>query len=528
MTAFGATPTPGSRGAIVDRLATGRFDVLVVGGGIVGSGVAALAAQHGLSVALVERLDFASGTSSASTKLIHGGLRYLRMGHLGLVREALRERELLADVIAPHLVRHLSFVLPVYRSGPYRTSSIRAAMWAYSALELPVPRMGRVVGPAHACRLVPPLSGDGLRGAGLYRDGQTNDARLCLANVRAAADAGAVVLNRAEVTGVERRGAWTAIDVVDALAGVRLTVTARTVVNAAGPAVDRIRRLEDPRAGTSVMLSKGAHVVLEQPAGWRTSALAIPLDQTRVSFAIPWEGLLLLGTTDEPFSEGDSLEVTAREEKQILEEAATALPPEALRCDTIRYRFAGLRVLPAGEGATAAVRREVTLSRGRHGVISVAGGKLTTYRRIAIDVLDALRPELALHRLDKRPRALPGAASPAAAAAALRRTHADVEPPLLMHLTNMYGTLAREVLAYRLSRDDALEPVIEGASDVVAQVLHARDSEWAVDVQDVARRRTTLAIRGLDSPALRQRLLDLLEGTPAKADGMRPVEPTRA
>jgi glycerol-3-phosphate dehydrogenase len=483
----------------LERLRTERFDLLVVGGGIIGAGIAALASRHGFRVALVERHDFASGTSSASSKLVHGGLRYLRLGHFSLVREALAEVHALSRVVAPHLVRPLNFVLPVYRGGPYGRIPIRGALWSYAGLTGAVAERGRMIAPAAAARLVPPLRLEGLRAAGFYPDAQTDDARLSLANLRSAADEGGVVLNRVELIGLER---GPVAQVRDLLGGAELQVAARAVVNATGPWIDEVRRLESSRAGTSVTLSRGAHVVVERNGGW-DAALTIPIDRTRVAFAVPWAGMLLLGTTDSVF-EGDAraIEPTEAEERQILSEAEIAVDASAL--GPIRARFAGLRVLPAGTTKTARAQRETMLSTGPLGVVTVAGGKLTTYRRIALAVLHALRADLALHRIDRRPRPLPGAGDPDVAADALRRRHPEIDSPLAAHLAGTYGVLADEVVAAGL-----LEP-LGGGPEVEAQVLYAREREWAVTADDVLRRRTTLALTGRDSDAVRQRVEALL------------------
>jgi glycerol-3-phosphate dehydrogenase len=489
------------RATALERLRTERLDLLVVGGGIVGAGVAELAARHGLSVALVERDDFGSGTSGASSKLVHGGLRYLRTGQFGLVREALSEVQALSQFVAPHLVRPLRFVLPVYRGGPFGRIPIRGALWSYAGLSGALSERGRMIRPAAAAELVPALRLDGLRAAGLYPDAQTNDARLCIAILRGAADACALVLNRVELVGLERGPVG---HVRDAVSGTAVAIHARAVVNAAGPWVDEVRRLEDPSAGRSVTLSKGAHLVLERAGEWG-AALTIPVDRTRVAFALPWEGVLLLGTTDTPF-EGDArgVAVTEADERQIREEVGVALRGDALRMP-VRARFAGVRVLPAGAADTARARRETTLARGPLGVLSVAGGKLTTYRRIALAVLHALRPELGLHRIDRLPRPLPGAADPDVAAAALVRRHPELEPSLVVHLARTYGALATEVIAA-----GALEPLADGVIDVEAQVVYARDREWALSAEDVLRRRTTLALTGRDDDALRARVEALL------------------
>ena len=474
-----------TRELALERLARESFDLLVIGGGIIGAGVAARAAELGLAVALVDRADFASATSSASSKLIHGGLRYLRMGDFRLVREALSEGQALLGIVAPHLVRRLPFVLPVYDGGPYGKTAIRSALWLYRALA--GQRVGgSIITPTEAAALVPSLRLDYVKTAGLYVDAQTNDARLCLANVRAAADRGAVVLNYAEVVSIDGDGAEVADGVGDGVVRVR----ARAIVNATGPWVDQVRRLEDPGAGTSVTLSKGAHLVLDRPAGWE-AAVTIQVDKARVSFAIPWEGMLLLGTTDEPFDAApETLAATDADERQILAEAARGLVAEAIRPDAVRARFAGLRVLPAARRGTAKARRETTITVGPRGMVTVAGGKLTTYRRIAGGVLEALRPQLGLQRLDSRPTPLPGAADPEAVAAELCRERPELDPTVASSLAHTYGSLAADVLA--------TDP-----NPLAAQVRYALEHEWAVNAEDVLRRRTTLALRGLDTTELR-------------------------
>jgi glycerol-3-phosphate dehydrogenase len=499
----------------LDRLATEVFDVVIIGGGIIGAGTAALAARHGLNVALVERGDFASGTSSASSKLIHGGLRYLRMGDLRLVREARREVALLSGVVAPHIVRPMPFVLPIYRGGPYGKIPIWLALSVYGRIAGDPARRPRLIDSAEARLRAPSLRSDGLRAAGLYADAQTDDARLCLLNLRAAATAGAAVVNRAEVVALDTaRGRVVAAQVHDAGAGATLSIRGRTFVNATGPWVDDVRRLEDPRAGTSVVLSKGSHLVVDG-AGDDEAAVMIPIDRSRVSFAIPWHGMLLLGTTDAPFSGNrDEVEVTEADERQILSEASIALAGLDLR--EVRCRFAGLRVLPAGADTTT-TRREVTVSRGSGGMLSIAGGKLTTYRRIALSVLEHLKTELGLPSIDATAHPLPGAAAPEAVAESLVRSHPALAPEAATHLARVYGSLADEVIRVAGDVPDALEPLVAGAPDLVAQVVYAYRREWACDAEDVVSRRTTLAIRGLDSPELRRRIETLAPRSPDRA-----------
>jgi glycerol-3-phosphate dehydrogenase len=490
------------RSQSLEQLASRRFDLLVVGGGIVGAAVAAHAARLGLAVALVEARDFAGGTSSASSKLIHGGLRYLRLGDVRLVREAHHERRVLTKIVAPHLVRRVQFLLPLYEHGPYRPAFVQSGIVLYSALARS--RLNWLVASDRARQLVPELRTQGLRSCALYADATTNDTRLCLANVRAAADAGACVLNHGEVVALRTLdgrvvGADLRVD------GTEVAVDARVVVNAAGPWVDEVRRLEDPGAGTSVRLSRGAHVLIPGGADWQ-AALTLPQDEVRVTFAVPWSGMLLLGTTESAY-DGDPGDVAAdpADAEQILREAAQALAPQLLDRSRVRAAYAGLRVLPAGDGEVASARRETVFSRGPGGMLSVAGGKLTTYRRIALEVLERLRPELGLHGLDRRPWPLPGATGLGAVA-----FPAELDEDVRAHLLHLYGSFAPDVVAPAHEDPTLLERLDPDGPDVAAQVRYAATHEWATSVDDVVRRRTTLFYRGLDDERTRAAVAELL------------------
>jgi glycerol-3-phosphate dehydrogenase len=233
-----------------------------------------------------------------------------------------------------------------------------------------------------------------------------------------------------------------------------------------------------------VRLSKGVHVLVAGGGDW-DAALTIPHDKVRVSFAVPWAGMLLLGTTD-TLHDGDPGDVTVTEEDvaQVVDEASSAV--EGLERGDVRVSFAGLRVLPVGSGETATAKRETVYSRGPTGMVSIAGGKLTTYRRIALDALEHLRSDLGLRRVDTRPRALPGAAG---------LSHVpfpdDLPPETRSHLLDLYGALATEVLAPAEADPSLLEPLVPGRPDLAAQAVYAREHEWAVTDEDVLRRRTT-------------------------------------
>ena len=492
------TSRAGSLAALGER----EFDLLVIGGGIIGAGIAAAATHQGLAVALVERDDFGGATSSSSSKLIHGGLRYLRLGDVRLVREAHEERRHLMRVVAPHLVHQIPFLLPLYERGPYRPFVMQTGIALYSTLARA--KLNGLVAPGRASRMVPELRLDGLRKCGLYVDCWTNDSRLTLANVRAAAEAGGTVANYTEVSALRLdHGRVTGAEVV--ADGRTIVVRARSVVNASGPWLDTVRRLEDPAARASIRLSKGIHVLVEPGSSW-SAALTIPHDKVRVSFAVPWQGMLLLGTTDALY-QGDPAEVGVDEAdiEQVLTEAARAVDPSLLGRDRVRAVFAGLRVLPGGAGSTTSARRETVYTRGSGGMLSVAGGKLTTYRRIALDALEELRPELGLDLLDRRPWPLPGATG-------LDQLRLPVEVPaaLRSHLRQLYGSLASEVLAPAVDDPSLLEPLSPGAPDIAAQALYAGTREWARSAEDVVRRRTTLSLRGCAGPDVMARVDELL------------------
>jgi glycerol-3-phosphate dehydrogenase len=287
-----------TRAAAFERLEGEIADLLVIGGGIVGSRVAYEASRAGLKVVLIDRGDFGGATSAASSKLIHGGLRYLATGDLALVRELQRERAVLRSQVAPHLVRPLSLVLAVERSRSRKVAKLAAGLALYSAVSGFSRPRPRLLPRRQAAELVP-FDRSAIFACGVVEEASTHDARLVLATARAARHAGAVTLNYARVVAIERvvRGLG-AIRVVDRVSGEELTARSRAAVNACGPWVDRVRLLEDRKARPLTRLSKGVHAVLPLPEGWR-AGLAL-LDDSRSAFAVPWQGMLLLGATDAP------------------------------------------------------------------------------------------------------------------------------------------------------------------------------------------------------------------------------------
>ncbi|WP_030542152.1 glycerol-3-phosphate dehydrogenase/oxidase [Streptomyces albus] len=517
-----AAPRPGGRAETRDRLSRGTYDLLVIGGGILGTSVAWHASQSGLRVAMVDAGDFAGATSSASSKLVHGGLRYLQTGAVKLVAENHHERRVLARDVAPHLVNPLTFHLPVYKGGPHGAAKLGAGVFAYSALSAFGDGVGRVISPARAAAANPALRTENLKAVAVYGDHQMNDSRVAVMTVRAAAGSGAAVLNHAEVTGLRfTRGRVTGAELRDRLDGTEFGVDARLVLNATGPWIDRLRRMEYEHAAPSIRLSKGAHLVLRRKVPWR-AAMATPIDKYRITFALPWEDQLLLGTTDEPY-EGDPADVRATEADiaQILDEAAHSVRDEHLSRDLLTYAFAGLRVLPGGPGGVEQAKRETVVTEGRGGMLSVAGGKWTTYRHIGRVVMRKLAslPDGALAEdmepLSRLPRRvpLPGIANPNAVAHRLlvsREPGSRMDPLTARQLATHYGSLALDI-ARLADEDPALgERIHPDGPEIWAQVVYARDHEWAETADDVLRRRTTLTVRGLDTPEVRARVEEIL------------------
>jgi len=524
-----AEPTaPIARERALAELGDGDFDLLVIGAGIIGSRIALDAAAGGLRVALLDAADLGGATSSSSSKLVHGGLRYLATGDVRRVREAHHERRALVHRIAPHLVRPLPFLLPAYRGGPHRAPTLAAGLLLYASLSAFRDSHMRLLTPQRARRLVPALRLDDCIGAGMYLDAQTHDHRLCLATARGAADAGAVVVNYARVVELTpARGRIGGAVVVAEGSPDPIVVRATAVVNAAGPWVDAVRRLEDPRAAPVARLSKGVHLLLARPEPWGAAVVA-PVDRYRVTFAIPWEGLLLLGTTDTPYH-GDpgQVEVSRTDVEGVLAEAAGALEAAWLGPERVRSCFAGLRVLPRSPDDPSRTPRERLLRRGPLGMVSVAGGKLTTHRRIAHEVLGLLHHAGDLPAVPISEQPLPGAAHATERALAtvverIGERFPELAADSCRHLAHLYGSAVHPLLAEARRLPQGLTRIHPDGPDIWAQVTHAVRQEWALHPADVVRRRTTLAARGLDSPELVEEVARVMATAVGAAVGAAP------
>lgn len=396
-----------SRTESLARLREREFDLLVIGGGITGAGIAQDAALRGLEVGLVEKTDFAAGTTHSSSKLLHGGLRYLEQFHLELMYEALHERNRLIG-LAPELAEWLPFILPIYRRG-WSSLRLRIGLTLYDLLAgRPKGRTHRRISRARALELAPYLDRRGLKGALLYYDARTSDTRLTLAVLRSAAIAGAAITNYTEVIDfTSSEGHLTGARVRDRLTGAEFEVRARTVVNATGVWADQIAHLADPDSPSRLVPSKGVHLVFRaerlgiEPSDFPSAAAVFaptPQGDGRYLFVIPWQGLVLIGPTDTPYA-GDPDQVGVEDDDidYILTAANGLYPDLGLTHSDIVSTLVGLRPLIGSEGeSTSKISREHEVWEGPSGLISIAGGKLTTYRTMAIGVVDRILRRLGL------------------------------------------------------------------------------------------------------------------------------------
>ena len=501
----------GRRAADLARLRTERFDVLIVGGGVTGAGAALDAASRGLSVALVEARDLASGTSSRSSKLVHGGLRYLEQLDIGLVHEALRERGLLATRIAPHLVRPMPFLLPLPRSAG-RGSLLRGyygtgvAMYdAFAGLfghgrGMPLHRHLTAAG---ARRVFPSLREDTIGGAIRYYDAQVDDARLVATLARTAASLGAAVVTSAQVTDFRRVAREvTGVTVIDAESGDRFDVAARTVVAATGVWSDDVAEMISAgggpfRPGLRVRASKGVHIVVPRSAISGEAGLIVRTEKS-VLFVIPWGGHWIVGTTDtdweldraHPAASATDIEYLLGEVNQVLDRPLTTSDIEGV--------YAGLRPLLGGEEeSTSALSREHAVVEPMLGLMLVAGGKLTTYRVMAADVMDRVVHRLGGARVRSRTDQLPllgadGYHRMWRDREDLARRH-GIAVGVAEHLLERYGTVTTELLAAMDTDLDLARPLAGAPDYLAAEVAHAASAEAALHLEDVLARRTRIS-----------------------------------
>jgi glycerol-3-phosphate dehydrogenase len=484
-------------------LGEGEFDVLVIGAGVTGAGVALDAATRGLRTALVEARDFASGTSSRSSKLFHGGLRYLEQLNFGLVREALHERDLMVNRIAPHLVKPVAFLYPINHrlwERPYMATGLTLydSLARFGALSDPMP-MHKHLTRTGARRLFPALKPDAMVGAVRYYDAQADDARHTLTVARTAAEYGAVVRNSTEVIDVLTEG--------DRVVGARLRdvdsgeeqeIRARVTINCTGVWTDDVQKLAGGRGRFRVRASKGVHIVVPRDRIAAEVGLILRTEKS-VLFVIPWGSHWIIGTTDTDWELDKAHPAASRTDIDYILDHVNAVLSTPLTHDDIQGVYAGLRPLLAGESdQTSQLSREHAVARPQPGLFSVAGGKYTTYRVMATDAVDA-----AVADLD---RPVPPSVTDRVPLIGAEGYHGlinqvsslaheyGLEPWRMEHLLNRYGSLVTEVLAPAQSDPSLLEPLPAAEEYLRAEVLYGATHEGAVHLDDLLARRTRVSI----------------------------------
>jgi glycerol-3-phosphate dehydrogenase len=497
---------PAERAAALEALAGSELQVLVVGGGVVGAGVALDAVTRGLTVGLVEARDFGSGTSSRSSKLIHGGLRYLEQLNVGLVREALSERSLLLQRLAPHLVHPVSFMFPF--AHHWERGYIGAGVTAYDTLGF---SMGQSRGlPGHrqltrrgAQRLAPALKRSALTGALVYWDAQVDDARYVTTLVRTAAGYGAHVASRTQVTGFLREGERvTGVRATDLETGNGVEIRAQQIVNATGVWTDEIQEMVGGRGSINVRASKGVHLVVPRDRIHSTTGIIL---RTPVSvlFVIPWGRHWIIGTTDTDWSLDKAHPAASRADIDYVLGQLNKILAVPLTRDDVEGVYAGLRPLLAGESeSTSKLSREHTVAHPVPGLVLIAGGKYTTYRVMARDAVDAVA-----HGLDGKVAPSCTDSVPLAGAdgyiALWNSRHAlarssGLHVARIEHLLHRYGSLISEVLEL-IAADPGLGKPLAGADDYLrAEVVYAASHEGARHLDDVLARRTHASIETWD------------------------------
>jgi glycerol-3-phosphate dehydrogenase len=495
-------PRPFDRADALRRLAAEELDVLVIGGGITGAGVALDAATRGLRTGLVERDDFASGTSSKSSKLVHGGLRYLQQREIGLVYEGLAERQI-ALRNAPHLVRILPFLIPLFtRDGLISRRLARAlgsALWMYDLTGgLRIGKRHKRISSDEAMAHMQTLRAERVAGAYLYYDAHTDDARFTLAVCRTAAAHGAAVANYAGVTSLRKDASGRVCGARIQADGDEIEVRARAVVNASGVWSDDVRALDEGSHPNSIRPAKGIHITVPWSKVRNDIAVVLPVPKDRRSvFVVPWGDLTYVGTTDTDYDGTFDDPQCTPEDVAYLLGALNAAVDEPVDESDVLGTWAGLRPLlrTATNERTADLSRKHDVRRSGAGLITVTGGKLTTYRRMAADTVAAVDTVLGKRRRCRTKRL------PLVGAEDFEPPPPTIEPSRHEHLAGRYGTEAGEVEA--LVEDDPRlgEPLVPGLPYLRAEALHAVNHEMARTLDDVLTRRTRARLLARDDSA---------------------------
>jgi glycerol-3-phosphate dehydrogenase len=489
------------------RLGSETFDLVVIGGGVVGVGTALDAATRGLRVALVEARDLASGTSSRSSKLFHGGLRYLEQLEFGLVREALRERELMLNRLAPHLVKPVSFLYPLSHrvwERPYTAAGLFLYDTMGGARSVPGQKH---LSRAGALRMVPALKRSALIGGIRYFDAQADDARHTMTVARTAMHYGAVVRTSTQVVGfLKEADRISGVRVHDVEDGRETEVLANAVINCTGVWTDELQRLSRSRGRFRVRASKGVHIVVPRDRIVSESGIILRTEKS-VLFVIPWRNHWIVGTTDTDWNLDLAHPAATKHDIDYILEHVNTVLATPLTHDDIEGVYAGLRPLLAGESEeTSKLSREHAVARVAPGLVAIAGGKYTTYRVMAADAVDAASPDLP-GRLqpsitDRVP--LLGADGYHALVNQVDQLGArhGLHPYRVRHLLDRYGSLVHEVLALTEERPELVKPIAAAPDYLRVEIVYAASHEGALHLEDALARRTRISIeyphRGVD------------------------------
>jgi len=497
---FSSELSPDQRDAAITSLAHDEFDILIIGGGVTGAGAVLDAASRGLKVALVEARDIASGTSSRSSKLIHGGLRYLEQYDFKLVREALHERELMVSTLSPHLVKPVGFLYPLHEKLKERTY-VGAGLALYDVLRgfqraLP---WHKHMSQKKIAEIAPSLRQDIVTGAVKYYDAQVDDARHTMTIIRTARRHGATIATRVEVDQLIRNGKKViGAEVIDTVTGKKIKVSAKAVVMCAGIWSDEMHAKFGIKPGYGVTMSKGVHIVVPGSAIKSDTGIILKTSIS-VLFLIPWGDKWIVGTTDTPY-DGDRAHphATSEDVQYILDQANKVLEPQ-LRRDEIIGVYAGLRPLVANakDSTTTKLSREHTSDRSAPGFVSIAGGKYTTYRVMGKDAIDLAVTDLRRLVNSSCTEKLPivgadGYFALTQQSAQIAEEY-GIDEKTIVHLLNRYGSLISEVLDL-VTEDKKLGQLLDPTLPYLkAEIVYAVTHEGAMTVDDVISRRTRLA-----------------------------------
>lgn len=519
----------------MDRFQKTVYDLLVIGGGINGAAIAHLAAKRGMKVALLEKGDFASGTSSKSTKLIHGGIRYLENFEVDLVYESLKERKIQLRA-APHLVKPLAFVIPVYYGDKRPLWMMRLGVFLYDLIAGPYKvQKHKALTAEEVIKLEPGIKKEGLKGGVLYYDAQMDDARLCLENVLSAAEYGADVANYVKVASfIKENGRTVGVKAHDMLGIKEFEVHAKKVVCTVGPWTNGLLRLDSPDAKKKVRTTKGIHIVYKGQISQHALLIGSQSDR-RIFFVIPWMGNSLIGTTDTDYiGSPDTVKVEQEDIDYLIRESRHVFPDLDFGGDKIITTFAGLRPLVRKGGSASQVSRKHLFYESPSGVVFVVGGKYTTYRKVAEDCLNKLfgrrgtgtiltgtgsfserkgacpfSPKWSQSPNQPVPFTVYGSGAITESAEKVAREY-GFETAVVQSLMDIYGIRYIDVLKLVRQNPALKEKICENPSVIKAQLVYSVQTEMARTVEDITERRLSLSFRGSISAKIHTIISEIL------------------